>query len=333
MLQVATRTTVIENQIPQNRPRKDLIPRERLDELRTMRSVPNLVKIPLFVGIMVALTWFAWVTGSGVGRWCAYLALGYMWMGIVTFMHEATHNTLFRERWANWAFGIASMIPLMVCFVAFKEDHLAHHRHNRSPEDPDAFTMGKRGVIDFVLFYTYAVAGVLLSFLHFNLLYPFQRFDRKRWAIHVFEMALRVGFAAVLVSWAVANGVLAKTLEVWLVPILFFSVFNSARFIAEHYGTPWNQGQLLGTRTIVSNPVNSFFWNNINWHIGHHLYPTVPWYNLVELHELLRPEIEARGAIVDRSYTAVFIKALLHGPETETPPTDSFESPDAPRHS
>lgn len=291
--------------------------REDIKRLREFRTLPNLTKIPLFIGIMVCLTWVAWTTDSVFIKWPAYIGIGYMWMGMVTFMHDGTHNTLFAEKWANWAFGIICMIPIMVSFVSFKEDHLEHHRYNRSYQDPDAFTMGKRGVLDFVAFYAYIVAGAALSFIHFNLIYPIQRFGPKEWAIHLFEMALRIAFCWALVSWATHNGVLAKTLEVWLIPVFFFSLFNSVRFIAEHYETPWNEGQLLGTRAIISNPVNRFFWNNINWHIGHHVYPAIPWYNLKELHDLMKPAIEAKRAIVDSGYAVVFIKAFLHGPETE----------------
>jgi len=291
--------------------------REDIKRLREFRTLPNLTKIPLFIGIMVFLTWVAWTTDSGFARWASYIGLGYMWMGMVTFMHDGTHNTLFKAKWANWAFGIICMIPLMASFIAFKEDHLEHHRYNRTYEDPDAFTMGKRGILDFVAFYAYVVAGAVLSFLHFNLIYPIKRFSRKSWAIHLFETALKIACYWALVVWAMNNGVLAKTLEVWLIPVYFFSVFNSVRFIGEHYETPWNQGQLVGSRTITSNPVQSFFWNNINWHIGHHVYPAIPWYNLIELHRLMKPTIEAKGAVVDKSYTAVFLKALLRGPETE----------------
>lgn len=266
---------------------------------------------------MALLTWVAWNAEPAAVRWACYLGLGYLWMSAVTFMHDALHNTLFKRRWLNWVFGVITMTPLLVCFVAFKEDHLEHHKYNRSPEDPDAFSMGKRGVLDFVLFYAYAFAGVILSFLHFNLLYPIARFNLRSWAIFAVEMLIRIAFVWALIGWSVANDTLARTLEVWLIPIAFFSLFNSARFIAEHYGCPWNAGQLAGTRTIISNRVHSYFWNNINWHIGHHLYPSVPWYNLVELHGLLEPEIERQKAIVDRSYTGVFLRALRHGPETE----------------
>ena len=307
-----------EKLIPQpQKARKDLISREDLMRLRELRVGPNLFKLPMFIAAMLALTWLAWSSESIALQWLSYVAIGYLWMSIVTFMHDGLHGTLFVRKWLNWVFGVLAMTPLLVSYVAFKEDHLEHHRYNRSPQDPDAFTMGKRGFLDFVLFYAYALIGAVLSLVHFNLLYPIQKFNAKSWTIWAVEMVIRIAFVWGLVTWASANGVLAKTLEVWLIPFAFFSLFNSARFIAEHYGTPWNVGQLAGTRTIVSNPLHSYFWNNINWHIGHHLYPSVPWYNLVELHELLKPEIEAQGAIVDKSYTAVFLAALRGGPETE----------------
>ena len=290
----------------------------RADQVRLtiMRIAPNATKIPLFVGLMVAAGWLAWTTTSSALLWVAYLALGYLWMSIVTFMHDGTHHTLFRRSWLNTAFGVIAMIPIGVSFIAFRMDHLEHHRHNRSPRDPDAFTMGKRQVVDFVLFYAYMIAGALLSFVHFNLLYPLKRFNGRQWAMHLFEMALKAAAYTALVVWAREQGVLDKVLALWLIPIFIFSLFNSIRFIAEHYNTPWDQGQLLGTRTISSNRVHAFFWNNINWHIGHHIYPKVPWYNLVELHQLLKVDIERQGATVDRSYIAVFLDALRHGPET-----------------
>lgn len=290
--------------------------KSELDRLRVRRLLPNLTKIPLFVGLMVALGLVAWNADSWLVLWAAYAGLGYMWMGMVTFMHDATHGTLFRRPLANWVFGILCMLPIFATFIAFREDHVEHHRHNRSPRDPDAFTMGKRGVADFVLFYAYALIGGVLSFLHFNFIYPFTKFGLRQWAIQLLEMALKVLLYWWVLDYAAQHGVLGKALGLWLWPVLVLSLLNSMRFIAEHYGTPWNVGQLAGTRTVISNPVNSFFWNNINWHIGHHVYPSVPWYNLQELHRLMEPEITAAGAVVDRSYIAVYWRALRQGPES-----------------
>ena len=292
------------------------IAKSDLDRLRRFRLLPNLTKIPLFIGLMVALSLVAWNAESWPLQWVAYLGIGYLWMGMVTFMHDALHNTLFRSSLLNWAFGILCMLPIFATFVGFREDHIEHHRHNRSPKDPDAFTMGKRGVMDFVLFYAYAAIGGVLSFIHFNFIYPFQKFGPRLWSIQLFELALKAVVYWLVLSWAADQGMLGKALEVWLYPVLVLSLLNSMRFIAEHYGAPWNEGQMAGTRTVVSNPVNSFFWNNINWHIGHHVYPTVPWYNLQKLHALLEPQIIASGAPVDKSYLAVYWDALRRGPES-----------------
>lgn len=294
------------------------VPREDLMRLMKFRPVYTHAKILLFIAIMVMLGAIVWNTESAWLRWMAYIGLGYMQMGMVTFMHDATHNVLFEPRWENWAFGIVAMTPLLASFVAFKEDHLEHHRYNRSYQDPDAFTMGKRGPLDFVVFYLYIAASALLSFLHFNLLYPVGKFNRRNWAIHIGETLFKVAVYTVLLTWAHRHGVLDKTLGLVLYPILFFSFFNAMRFISEHYETPWNEGKLTGTRTVISNPVHSWFWNNINWHIGHHVFPRVPYYNLVELHKMIEPDIDGLGALVDRSYVAVFLKALWRGPESES---------------
>jgi fatty acid desaturase len=286
-----------------------------LDRLRRFRVLPNL-KIPLFVAMMAAFTLLAWHTDSWVLRWSSYIAVGYLWMSMVTFMHDATHFTLFRTRILNWVYGILCLLPIFATFVAFRHDHIEHHRHNRSFRDPDAFTMGRRRVVDFVVFYAYALIGGVLTFLHFNFIYPFTSFGPRQWAVQIFELALKGVVYWLVLDFAADNGVLGKTLEVWLWPVFFLSLINSMRFLSEHYGTHWGEGPLRGTRTVISNPVNAFFWNNINFHTGHHVYPSVPWYNLRELHQILEPQILASGAVVDRSYFAVYWQALRRGPES-----------------
>lgn len=298
------------------------ISRADLTRLRTLRVLPNLLKLPLFVALMVLLGWSAWATGSIAVRWFDYIAIGYLWMSMVTFMHDATHNAMFASRALNLGFGIVMMIPIFASFIAFKTDHLEHHRYNRSPRDPDAFMMGRRRSSDFLLFYSYLAFGGVLSFVHFNLIYPFTRFNRRQWAIHLFETALKAAVYWLVFACAQRHGELGRALALWLWPIFFFSLFNSMRFVAEHYGTPWDVGSMAGTRTVISNPVHSFFWNNINWHIGHHVYPTVPWYNLIELHGLLETQIAASGARVDPGYLRIYFNALRCGPEMLLPTAD-----------
>lgn len=287
-----------------------------LKKLYQHRWTPNL-KIPLFYGIWIALGVLAWNSSHWILTWLCYLGMGYIQMGIVTFMHDCTHSTLFKARWKNRAFGIFAMIPFIISFTSFKEDHLIHHRYNRTPKDPDAFTMGKRGVGDFILYYAYAIGGVFLTAIQFTLIFPLQVLRGKKALIHWGEIALHVVVMWAIFDWAASQGIANKVFDVWFWPLIFFGFLNSMRFIAEHYGCPWDAGPLVGTRIIISNKVNSFFWNNINYHIGHHAYPGVPWYNLQKLHVLMLPEIERLGALIDQSYFAVFFHALRNGPETE----------------
>ena len=275
-------------------------------------------KFAMLVVTMALLTAIAWETDLTWVDWPCYVALGYLWMSIVTFMHDATHDSLLPRRWQNFVFGIVSMLPLPVTFIAFREDHLRHHRFNRSPLDPDAFTMGRRRIADFIVFYLYLAVGGALTVLQFALIYPIQFFGWRPWTIHLLEIALKAAAWTALLLWAAGQGLTGEVLALWLWPLMFFSFFNSLRFIAEHYQTPWDQGNLLGTRTVTSNPVHSFFWNNINWHIGHHVYPKVPWHNLVLLHERLEPQIASMGGVVDPGYARVCWDALVRGPESET---------------
>jgi fatty acid desaturase len=291
------------------------LPPAALQELYR-RSWQAHLKIPLFYLLLVAAGYWAWTTPSPWLQWALYVGMGYLWMSVVTLMHDGTHDILFAARWKNWAFGIFSMIPLVVTFITFKEDHLEHHRYNRTAKDPDAFTMGTRSVLEFILFYAYILIGGVLTIVHFTVIYPIQKFNRRQWLVHGFELVLRVVVLGGLLIWAARSDTLGQFLALWLIPGYVFTVLNSIRFLAEHYQTPWNEGQLLGTRTIISNQVHSFFWNNINYHIGHHVYPGVPWHNLQKLHAALLPEIERTNAVVDSSYFGVLWNACRRGPES-----------------
>jgi fatty acid desaturase len=295
--------------------RSQKLPPALLRELYRQDWRPNL-KIPLIYGLLGLAAYLAWTTSSTPLRFGLYACMGYLWMSVVTFMHDASHGVLFRAPWKNWLFGFFSTVPILITFTSFRADHLEHHRHNRSARDPDAFTMGRRGFLDFLVFYAYLLVGGVLTVLQFTLIYPIQKFGARAWRSHGLELLARVVLIGGLLAFVESRGVLGRFLALWLIPAYVFTLLNSMRFIGEHYGTPWEQGQLLGTRTITSHPINSFFWNNINYHIGHHVYPATPWYNLQKLHAEMGPEIEQVGAIVESSYLRVLLGGCWRGPES-----------------
>ena len=54
-----------------------------------------------------------------------------------------------------------------------------------------------------------------------------------------------------------------------------------------------------GARPIKAHPIVDYFLCNENYHIEHHLYPSVPWYNLKKVHELIKDKfIENNSTII-----------------------------------
>ena len=288
---------------------------QELRQFYERKWLPN-VKIPFFFVFWAGFGWIAWHASTLWILVPCYVAMGYLQMSVATVGHECTHNVFFRRPLWNWIFGMGIFSTLIVPYTTYREDHLLHHRVNRTSRDTAAFTMGNRRFTDFLIFYLYIFAGVPLLLLSFLLIHPFTYLKGRKFWLHWAECAAHAVLYYVVFRWAYQYGVLGKALGVWLYPVLVFGVINSMRFLGEHYGTTWNGGEIGGTRSIQSNRANSFFWCNINYHIAHHVYPAVPWYHLPGLQELLLPEIAREGGLVESSYTKVFLRALSAGPET-----------------
>ena len=97
-----------------------------------------------------------------------------------------------------------------------------------------------------------------------------------------------VAVLAGMIAWAAYSGTLVPLLFVglpsfygaWLV--VFFGITQHAGLcedVLDHR---------LNTRTVYLNPVFRFLYLNMNYHLEHHLFPAVPYYNLPQLHEEIK---------------------------------------------
>src|SRR5690606_10259483 len=86
----------------------------------------------------------------------------------------------------------------------------------------------------------------------------------------------------------------------WVVAYLtVFSLVLRVRSLAEHACTARTDDQLLNTRTTHAGVLARLLFAplHVNYHLEHHLLPTVPWWRLPALHRLLA----ARQALPSRS--------------------------------
>ena len=62
--------------------------------------------------------------------------------------------------------------------------------------------------------------------------------------------------------------------------------------VAQHIGlTDQVNGYRINTRTIALNPILAFLYWQMNYDIQHHMYAAVPFYNLPELHEIVKDDM------------------------------------------
>ena len=102
----------------------------------------------------------------------------------------------------------------------------------------------------------------------------------------------------------------------WAVPLMTaFPFFMILRQVVQHANG--DRGWLTNTRTFLVNPFIRYavFPFGMDYHLGHHMYATVPHYNLPELHRFLMqyPEYAEEGIVVQNYFVPTD-----HGPHNPT---------------
>jgi fatty acid desaturase len=240
-------------------------------------------------------------------------------------MHEGIHGNLFRRRvWDRWASFLLGA-PALLSTTAYKVGHTLHHRYNRTDKDPDEFrNLSRNPKALSAAFYAWLVVGMPVYLIHVPLTAILRGDARQRAAVGL-EYALLAALYAAVISAAWVGGFLDILALAWLIPMGIAAVFGNVRGWAEHALTRPGH-PLTQTRTVTSNRLVSFLMCNLNYHLEHHLFPAMPWYQLPKLHRLLQEEYRAAGAFVYSSYVRFLFDAFqagVHGLAPRTPQTRS----------
>lgn len=251
-------------------------------------------------------------------RLLGYLVMGASLHALGILMHEGVHGNLFRkrslDRWGAFLLGA----PTLVSGAAYRVTHRLHHQHNRTGQDPDEFGNYARSPrLLSALFYSWGVIGMLVFLVHVPVHALRRGTPRDRW-----QILLEYGLLALLYTmvwlWAVRAAAIPFLLHGWLYPMLVVVAVVNVRGWSEHTLTePGNA--LTQTRTVRSNRVVRFFLCNLNYHLEHHLFPSVPWYNIPRLHALLEDEVLSAGGYYYRSYARFLWDAIRIGVHGRAP--------------
>jgi fatty acid desaturase len=103
-------------------------------------------------------------------------------------------------------------------------------------------------------------------------------------------IAARLAFYASVGGLLTVFGAWTALVWYWLVPFCTSHIaFQYARLICEHSAVESDEAEYAITRSTVPTWLESVFIlpRNVGFHLEHHWYPSVPFYRLPELHQLL----------------------------------------------
>ena len=256
---------------------------------------------------MTLLLWLQLVSAWGVAFFCptwaillAFVVVCACQQAMVLWVHEASHYGLAlshqtNDRWADIFFAT----PIGMNVATYRAAHLTHHRSMSLKDDRDRWT------------YNFNIQGWRLAWVILQLLSGYHGL-KVAWYKYGRELlnglngaSERIGFdrIAMAAGWNLGLLILCFWADrwylyfvLWVYPILSVTVLlNIFRSIAEHQPTGYGSSDSLSLADApVVRSTRPPFWEkwllyqtNFNYHLEHHIFPFVPWYNLPKLHRYL----------------------------------------------
>jgi len=292
-----------------------------LSRLSPARGLLAIVREWLLVGLSV---YAAVASGHPLIWLLAGIFIATRQHAMLVLMHEGSHYRLTGNRKADDTLSdLLLALPNHVLTRRYRIRHNAHHRYaNDRTQDPDRATViadeqwwfprPRRSAITVFLRDVFGInaprfMAVLPHYSPWNAL--FARFDAKAEpaARATDAEVARVGvYGAVLLTLlALTSGWLAYAL-LWILPgLTVLPALLRLRGISEHDGDVGTD-EVSVSRHVHAGAAEALLLApfHINHHVAHHLFPSVPWYNLPALHARLLEEPEYRDRLVTApSYT------------------------------
>jgi fatty acid desaturase len=301
------------------------LPRElvqHLSQISFWRSAWSVLEECLVIGalIAVAMTWWTW--------WAVVpcvILIGTRQHALFILAHESAHYRLFEQRWLNDAVGRLCATVQGLSMRTYRVIHRLHHNNLYTELDPDTalhggYPRGKAYLARKLLkdlsgltawkTYAYFLGGApALNTQTQMAIRPLDDTSAKLREEARTDRNTVIVTHAFLLFFFIWNGFVVEYLVLWILPLVtVVQAILRLRAIAEHGATTDFSSPLTAARTNMVPPWLGWlvFPHNVNYHIEHHLYASVPQYHLPELHRAL----EERG-ILENAEVVPFVGGTL----------------------
>ena len=287
--------------------------------------IHNLAQLGFSVGTGALALWsfhnlsWPWVAAA-VYFHCSF----YGFFGSGTGGHELSHRTVFKTKALNEFFMCLNGFLTWFNFVHFRHSHAGHHKYTTHHD------LDLEVILPQDLRWPRWVQGFTVNFEAMYRLFSMllrQAFGRKRDTILHAEWDKRIFPAADpeairrLVNWArvMLSGHLVLALFFilsgnWILLLLVtFAPFIARWFVIfthmpQHVGmrpdvADWRQS----TRTYLAGSIVRFFYWNMNYHVEHHMYASVPFYNLPKLRKAIESDLPVASKGLIATWREIFV--------------------------
>lgn len=261
--------------------------------------IPARLNLSIAALLLLVLSAILWAAGQvHHWWWVALLSLAY---GIAmntgyAILHEAEHNLFHPNRKVNQTAGALLALFFPAPFHLLRQGHIGHHIRNRSDDDAfDLYFDGENrwwkcaqlyGTLT-GMFWALICATNFVVIFRPSIMAP--RYSRYNRPTDAFLESLNPKYQRLIQLEALTAVALhAAMIYFWKIPILNylavmfgFGLLWSAMQYAHHYGTVRDVQK--GAMNLKTFRLLDLIWLNHNWHLNHHMRPTVPWIYLPSL--------------------------------------------------
>ena len=199
-----------------------------------------------------------------------------------TVIHDACHQSAHRNRIVNAILGHCSALILVFAFPVFTRVHLQHHGNvNHPKDDPDHYvsTGGPLWLI-------------AVRFLYHEVFF----FQRRLWRNYeLLEWFISRLIIITIVYISVQYHFLGYILNFWFIPAFIVGITLGLFFDYLPHRPFVERSRWKNARVYPGKVLNVLILGQ-NYHLIHHLWPSIPWYNYQPTYYLMKPLLDEKGS-------------------------------------
>jgi fatty acid desaturase len=283
------------------------LPREvvqRLTRRSPWRATVAVIHDFAVLALAIALGLYFWP--NPVVLLLSIVVIGTRQHALFVIAHDAAHYLLYENRLLNEIVGRASAMLQGLSMCTYRVIHRMHHNNLYGELDPDTalhggYPRGKAYLVKKLLkdlsgitawkTYAYFLGGAPGVNTATNVaLRPLDDTSEKLRNDARHDRNAVIAFHVMALILFTASGYLLQYLLLWVLPLVtVVQAILRLRAVAEHGATTDFSSPLTAARTNVAPAWLEWliFPHHVNYHIEHHLYASVPHYNLPALHRAM----------------------------------------------